>query len=65
MAIDILLTLKMLITTAADDVFIIFIFVFSEKTRLDISCEWSAKQTVHMKFHLVFSATRLVCNNFA
>ena len=38
----ILLTLKVSITTAADD-------IFSEKTSLDISCESSAWQTIHMK----------------
>ena len=30
-------------------------FVFSEKTSLDISCESSAKQTIHMKFQDLFS----------
>ena len=34
---------------------ILKIFVFSEKTSLDISCESSAKQTIHMKFQDLFS----------
>ena len=38
------------VTTAADDNFFIFIFYFSEKTSLDISCESSAWQTIHMKW---------------
>ena len=42
------LTLKAPITTAADENFIYF-FYFSEKTSLDISCESSAWQKIHMK----------------
>ena len=33
----------------------IFIFYFSEKTSLDISCESSAWQTIHMKCQDLFS----------
>ena len=47
------LTLKAPVTTAADDNFI-YLF-FSEKTNLDISCESSAKQTIHMKCQDLFS----------
>ena len=43
------LTLKAPFTTKADDNFFFFFF-FSEKTSLDISCESSAKQTIHMKY---------------
>ena len=50
------LTLKAPVTTAADDnFFYIFFFYFSEKTSLDISCESSAWQMIHMKCQLVFS----------
>ena len=53
------LILKVPITTAADDNFLLllffFFFFFSEKTSLDISCELSAKQTVHMKCQDLFS----------
>ena len=57
----IILILKAPITTAADDNFFYFIFFFffffffSEKTSLDISCELSAKQTIHMKCQDLFS----------
>ena len=33
----------------------IFYFFFPEKTSLDISCELSAKQTIHMKCQDLFS----------
>ena len=49
----IILTLKVPITTAADDNFYYF-FYFSEKTSLDISCELSAWQTIHMKCQNLF-----------
>ena len=48
------LTLNAPITTAADDSFYFF-FYFSEKTSLDIPCESSAKQTIHMKCQDLFS----------
>ena len=44
-----LTTLKVQITTAADDNF--DFFYFSEKTSLDISCESSAKQSIHISIH--------------
>ena len=51
-----LLTLKVPITTAADDNFLyFFIIFFSEKTSLDISCESSAWQTIHMKCQDLYS----------
>ena len=51
-----LLTLKVPITTAADDnFFLFFFFYFSEKTSLDISCESSAWQMIHMKCQDLFS----------
>ena len=49
------LTLKAPVTTAADEIFFYFFFIFSEKTSLDISCELSAKQTIHMKCQDLFS----------
>ena len=33
-----------------------FSFYFSEKTSLDISCELSAWQTIHMKYQDLFSS---------
>ena len=52
--------LKPPITTAADDnyyysYYFFFFFFFSEKTGLDISCESSAKQKIHMKCQDLFS----------
>ena len=48
-----MLTLKAPITTAADNyfffIFFFIFFFFSGKTSLDISCELSAWQTIHMK----------------
>ena len=34
-----------------------FVFYFSEKTSLDISCESYVKQTIHMKCQDLFSLT--------
>ena len=54
------LTLKAPITTAADDThkyffgFFLFLFFFSEKIRLDISCESSARQRIHRKLQALF-----------
>ena len=42
------------ITTAANDNFSFF-FLYSEKTSLDISCESSAWQTIHLKCQDLFS----------
>ena len=47
-----LLALKVLITSAADWH---FFFFFQRKIRLDISCELSARQMIHMKCHVIFS----------
>ena len=49
------LTLKAPITTAADDIHIFFI-VFSEKIRLDVSSESSARQRIHMKNQALFTS---------
>ena len=49
------LTLKAPITTAADDIFFLIFFNFSEKTSLDIRCESSAWQMIHMKCQDLFS----------
>ena len=63
-----MLTLKALIRTAADEIlilifiyflfffyFFIFFFDFSSKICLDVSCKSSAKQTIHMKYQDIFS----------
>ena len=42
------LSLNVPITTVADDSLKYFFIIFQRKIRLDISCELSAKQTVHM-----------------
>ena len=43
--------------TAADDIhYYFFIFFFSEKIRLDLSCESSAEQSIHMKHQALFSS---------
>ena len=50
------LTLKAPITTAADDSLEYFSIVFSERIRLDISSESSARQRIHMKNQALFSS---------
>ena len=32
-----------------------FTFIFSKKIRLDVSCESSARQRIHMKYQVLFS----------
>ena len=49
-------TLKAPIMTAADDSLKYFFIVFSEKIRLDISCESSAVQRIYMKHQALFSS---------
>ena len=44
------------ITTAADDIRKYFFIVFSEKIRLDVSSESSARQRIHMKNQALFSS---------
>ena len=51
-----LLTLKAPITTAADDIHKYFFVVFSEKRRLDVSSESSARQSIYMKNQALFSS---------
>ena len=48
------LTLKAPITTAADDIYKYLFIVFEKKIRLDISCESSARQRIHMKHQALF-----------
>ena len=50
------LTLKAPITTAADDIRKYFFIFFSEKIRLDVSTESSARQMIHMKNQALFSS---------
>ena len=40
---------------AEDDILFFFFFFFSEKIGLGISCESSARQTIHMNCHVLFS----------
>ena len=55
------------ITTAADNIhkyffiylFFFFFFFFSEKIRLDVSSESSARQRIHMKYQVLFSRQRI------
>ena len=41
--------------TAADDIHKYFFIVFSEKIRLNVSCESSARQRIHLKNQALFS----------
>ena len=50
------LTLKATITTAADDIHKKIFHSFSEKIRLDVSNESSARQRIHMKNQALFSS---------
>ena len=50
-----MLTLKVPIMTAADDIHKYFFIVFSEKIRLDVSSE-SSRQRIHMKNQALFSS---------
>ena len=49
------LTLKALITTAADDIHKYFFHCFSGKIRLDVSSESSARHRIHRKNQALFS----------
>ena len=51
-----MLTLKAPITTAADDIHKYFFHCFSEKIRLDVSSESSARQRIHLKHQALFSS---------
>ena len=50
-----MLTHKAPITTAADDIHKYFFVVFTEKIRLGVSFESSARQRIHMKNQALFS----------
>ena len=50
------LSMKAPITTAADDIYKYFFHCFSEKVRLDVSSECSARQRIHMKNQALFSS---------
>ena len=60
------LTHKAPITSKADDNFVLFFlfFFFQKKTSLEISCESSAKQTIHMKYQDLFSLKNKKNKNF-
>ena len=49
-----ILTLKVSATTAADDIYKYFFSCFSEKMRLDTSCEFSARPRMHLKHQALF-----------
>ena len=49
-----ILTLKAPITTATDNIHKYFFHCFSEKIRLDVSSEFSAKQRIHKKYQALF-----------
>ena len=49
-------SLVKLITTAADDIHKYFFYCFSEKIRLDVSCESSARQRIHLKHQSILSS---------
>ena len=51
----IVMTLKAPVTTTTDDIHKYFFIFFSEKIRLDISCESFARQRIHMKLQALFS----------
>ena len=51
-----LLTLKVQIMTAADDIYRHFFHCFAENIRLDVSSESSARQRIHMKNQGLFSS---------
>ena len=51
------LTLKAPTTTAADDIHKYFA-LFSEKMRLDVSSESSARQRIHLKHQALFFSKR-------
>ena len=53
---EILLTLKAQITTATDDIHKYFFYCYSEKIRLDVSSEFSARQRIHMKNQALLSS---------
>ena len=66
------LTLKVPITTAADDSLEHFSFFFPDKIMLELSCESSAWQRIHMKHQALFSSKNksknnksVLCFNFA
>ena len=48
--------LKVPITTGADNIHKYFFHCFSEKIRLDVSSESSARQRIHMKNQALFSS---------
>ena len=49
------LTLKAPVTTAADNIYKYFLHCFSEKIRLDVTSESSARQRIHKKNQALFS----------
>ena len=57
------LTLKAPITTAAEDSLEYFFIFFSDKIMLDISCETSARQRIHMKHQTLFTLKDKSKNN--
>ena len=60
-----LLTLKAPIMTAADDSLEYFFQHFSEKIRLDILCESSARQRIHIKHQALFIVKKIKVSSVA
>ena len=54
------LTLKASVTTAADNIHKYFFHCLSEKIRLDVSSESSARQGIHLKHQALFSARQRI-----
>ena len=52
---NLFLTLRAPVTTAADDIHKYIFHCFSEKIRLDVSSESSARQRIHMNNQALFS----------
>ena len=59
-------------TAADDNLEYFFFYCFSEKIRLDLSCESSAGQRIHMKYKVLFSSKdkseinkSVICCSFA
>ena len=50
-----LMAIKAPFRTVEDNIVGVFLLLFSEKIKLDISCEPSVMQTVHMKYQALFS----------
>ena len=55
-------TLKVSSKIVADDILNVLFYFFSAIIRLVISCEFSARQTIHVKYQNLFSVKKLEKN---